>query len=369
MTPPIQKKKHENPSFLSLPEEIILTCLARIPRSYYPKLSIVCKTFRSLIVSKELNDARFHLKTQETVYQVFLQFTDNPRPSWYTLWIKPGQILTNQLEEEKTKSTQNIRLVQITSSCYSYVPSRIVSVGSEMYKISLSSTPSSNMWVRNKEIGLWRKAPNMTVAREKPHVGVLNGKIYALGGCRADESVNWGEVFDPKTQIWERLPDPGAKHRFSSIREIQVCEGNIIVISNEEWNSVYDPKEGKWDVAGNSCMQCEIDNLLYCCDQYNCFWYDKNREKWRVVRGLATLNKNYRSGMIEIAKYKGKLLILWDKFVQSGSWQYKDIWCALISFERRNNGIDEVWGNIEWASIVLTVPSSYVFLCGQRYGS
>ncbi|KAG7585283.1 F-box-like domain superfamily, partial [Arabidopsis thaliana x Arabidopsis arenosa] len=255
MTPPIQKNKHENPSFLSLPEEIILTCLARIPRSYYPKLSLVCKTFRSLIVSKELNDARFHLKTQEIVYQVCLQFPNNPRPSWYTLWIKPGQILTNQLEEEKTKSTQNIRLVQITSSCYSYVPSRIVSVGSEMYKISQSSTPSSNMW--------------------KPHVGVLNGKIYALGGCRADESVNWGEVFDPKTQTWEPLPDPGAENRFSSIREIQVCEGNIIVISNE-----------------------------------NCFWYDENREKWRVVRGLATLNRNHRSGMIEIAK----LLILWDKF-------------------------------------------------------
>ncbi|CAL9238275.1 unnamed protein product, partial [Arabidopsis halleri] len=275
MTPPIQKNKHENPSFLSLPEEIILTCLARIPRSYYPKLSLVCKTFCSLIVSKELNDTRFHLKTQEIVYQGFcLQFPNNPRPSWYTLWIKPGQILTNQLEEEETTSTQNIRLVQITSSCYSYVPSRIVSVGSEMYGISRSSAPSSNMW--------------------KPRVGILNGKIYALGGCGADESVNWGEVFDPKTQTWELLPDPGAENRFSSIRELQVCEGNITVISNdEEWDSVYDPKE---------------DNLLYCCDQYNCFWYDENREKWRVVRGLATLNKNYRSGMIEIAKYKGKLL-------------------------------------------------------------
>ncbi|CAH8256496.1 unnamed protein product [Arabidopsis lyrata] len=255
MTPPIQKNKHENPSFLSLPEEIILTCLARIPRSYYPKLSLVCKTFRSLIVSKELNDARFHLKTQETVYQVCLQFTDNPHPSWYTLWIKPGQILTNQLEE-KTKSNHIIRLV--TSSCYSYVPLRIVSVGSEMYGISRSSAPSSNMWSSSAT--------------------VLNGKIYALGGG-ADESVNWGEVFDPKTQTWEPLRDPGAEHCFSSIREIQVCEGNINVISNE-----------------------------------NCFWYDENREKWTVVRGLATLNKNYRSGMIEIAKYKGKLLILWDKF-------------------------------------------------------
>ena len=41
------------------------------------------------------------------------------------------------------------------------------------------------------------------------HVCVLGEKIYVMGGCRPDESTNWAEVFDPKTQTWEPLPDPG----------------------------------------------------------------------------------------------------------------------------------------------------------------
>lgn len=177
---PSQTKKETSPLFLSLPDDIILTCLARISRSYYPKLVLVCKKFRSLIVSKELIDARIHLDTHETVFQIRLQLTKNHIPSWYTLWIKPGQILTNQLEEKKTTSNKNIRLVKIPS-CYSYVPSRIRWPGSEMYGISLSSSPSSIMEFLNKETGLWCKAPKMRVAREKAIAAI---QYICNGRCR-----------------------------------------------------------------------------------------------------------------------------------------------------------------------------------------
>ncbi|XP_019093269.1 PREDICTED: putative F-box/kelch-repeat protein At5g28160 [Camelina sativa] len=205
------------------------------------------------------------------------------------------------------------------------------------------------------------------VARENVMADVLNGKLYVMGSY-----ANYGEVFDPKTQTWEPLPNPGVKHCFSSIRQIQVIEGKLYVRSNEERASVYDPKEG----AG-------------------AWWYDGNYDKWRGVRGSATLNW-----------YHGeKLLIFWDEFVRhaafgmiqivkNGEWsevclarldmnhpsgilrwetlnvteqvcatpcQYKDIWSAAIAVIK-SDGIDEVWGNIEWVNIVLTVPSSYVFL-------
>ncbi|KAG7588304.1 F-box domain [Arabidopsis suecica] len=362
---PSQTKKETSPLFLSLPDDIILTCLARISRSYYPKLVLVCKKFRSLIVSKELIDARIHLDTHETVFQVRLKLPKDQFPSWYTLWIKPGQILTNQLEEKKTTSNKNIRLVEIPSSCYSYVPSRIRWPGSEMYGISLSSSPSSIMEFLNIETGLWRKAPNMRVAREKAIANILDGKIYVMGGAGADESVNWGEVFDPKTQTWESLHDPGAEHRFSSIRKIGLIEGKIYVLSNEEWDSVYDPKEGKWDVTRRSCVHCIIDDVWYHYGQESCFWYDTNSNQWRMVRGLATFNENCGYRMIDITNYNGKLLILWE---EHASFLLKDIWCAVIALERRN-GNDEVWGNIEWASIVLTVPISSVFLCGRGFES
>ncbi|KAG7556787.1 Kelch-type beta propeller [Arabidopsis suecica] len=333
---------------------------ARISRSHYPKLSLVCKTFRTLLISNELTVARLHHKTHETFFHVCLKFPDRPNPSMFTLWIRPGQILTNQLEK-KERSTGDTRLVQIPSSYYYNVPLNLIRVGSKVYGLRQSNDPSSNMLVRKKKSLCWHKAPNMTVARAKALACVLNGKIYVMGGCGADESANWSEVFDIKTQTWEPLPDPGAELRFSSIRRITVIQGKLYVRSNEKKDSVYDPKEGKWDVTLKSPVQCSIDNVQYYCDKQSCCWYDTNSKKWRVVKGLDMLNWNLRCGMIEIANYDGQLLILWDKFVHRGTCQDKDIWCAVIGLER-HNGSDEVWGNIEWADIVLTVPSSYVFI-------
>ncbi|CAA7054890.1 unnamed protein product [Microthlaspi erraticum] len=56
-------------SFSSLPEEIVLSILAHISASYYPKLSLVSKIFRSLILSKDLENVRKRIKTlEECVY-------------------------------------------------------------------------------------------------------------------------------------------------------------------------------------------------------------------------------------------------------------------------------------------------------------
>ncbi|CAF1738898.1 BnaC09g22030D [Brassica napus] len=51
----------------------------------------------------------------------------------------------------------------------------------------------------------------MKVARKNPVAGIVDGKIYVMGGCKADETKNWAEVFDPNTQTWESLPDPGPR--------------------------------------------------------------------------------------------------------------------------------------------------------------
>ena len=213
--------------------------------------------------------ARVQLKTYESFFHVCLKFPDKPNPSMFTLWIKPGQILTNQLEKNE-RSTGATRLVQIPSSYCSIVPHYLISVGSEVYGLSQHNDPSSNMFVRNKEDLFWCNAPNMTVARAKAIGHAYNGKLYVMGGCRDDESVNWGEVFDPKTQTWEALPDPGSELRFSSIRKIDVFQEKLYVSSNEKIDSVYDPKEGKWNVAEKSPVQCMVNNVWCYCDKQSC---------------------------------------------------------------------------------------------------
>ncbi|KAG2319046.1 hypothetical protein Bca4012_054672 [Brassica carinata] len=349
------KKKITNPSppsLLTLPEEIIVNCLARISKSYYPELSLVCKTFCSLLLSMELYVARLELGTHENVLHVCLQSPDKTRPSWFSLWLKPDQTLTNNIGKKKTQnSCRDTLLVPLPSSYSPRVPMFTCAVGSELYAISkYNIAPSSVMWVRNTRAYSWRQAPSMTVARTNAVACVFGDKIYVMGGCVADESTCWAEVFDPKTQTWEPLPDPGAALRESLIKKVEVKLGKTYVKSIEEMDYVYDPKEGKWD----------IDNVRYQCGRQSCLWYDIKHDEWKAVKGLATLNGNRRCYFVEIANYGGKLLILWGKFAPPRR-PNKNIWCAVIALERRNND-DEVWGKVEWASVVLTVPQSYVFL-------
>ncbi|KAF2615480.1 hypothetical protein F2Q70_00012874 [Brassica cretica] len=285
--PPWKKMKPNPspPSFLSLPDVIILNCLARLP--------------------------------------------DRPLPSWFTLWIQPDQI-------EKKKAT----LVQVPSSYASREPLFLRRVGSDIYAL----------------------------LRPKSFACVLHGKIYVFGGCKANESAeSWGEVLDIKARTWEPLPDPGDELRFSSvIRKIEITQGKLYVRSNEEKDSVYDPKTRKWKAtpkAREGDSRCMVGNIYYACRAKSCMWYDKECNEWKQVKGLSSFNKNYRSGLIETVNYCGKLLIMWDKLAQPRlrrNCQEKTICCALVALEKRQNG--QVWGKVEWSNGVLTVPSSYVFL-------
>lgn len=161
------------------------------------------------------------------------------------------------------------------------------------------------------------------------------------------------------------LPDPGAELRFSSIiRRLEIIQRKIYVRSNEKKDSVYDPKLGKWNVAAKALVgesRCMVGNLHYSCRAKTCLWYDTESNELKPVKGLSSLNRTCRRGLIETVCYGGKLLILWDKFAKARrNCQEKSICCALVTLERRKNG--QVWGKVEWSSVVLTLPSSYAFL-------
>ncbi|XP_018459747.2 putative F-box/kelch-repeat protein At4g39756 isoform X1 [Raphanus sativus] len=351
-------------SFLSLPDDVVLNCLARISRSYYPKLSLVSKTFHSLIISSELSMERCHVKTTEALFYVCLQLPDHV-PSWYSLWIKPDQILTNDMEEDYNKSTGNTLLVGIPST---HIPTVDIGlVGSKFYKFlpQKNSPAFSRLYFGNN---FSFKARHMMLARNINAVaGSLDGKIYVMGGCSANESTSWAEVFDTTTQVWESLPDPGPELRSSSIKALIVTKGKVYVErSSEDKYFFYDPILGRWGVAENRPaveMRCVIEDVVYSCDRFGCFWYDTKHNQWMVVHGLEVFNRNRRGGIIALANYCGKLLILWDR---PGPGQNKNIWCSVIALERRD---EVVWGHVEWTSVVLTVPSSYRFLrCKVKSG-
>nr|VDD48917.1 unnamed protein product [Brassica oleracea] len=349
-------------SFSSLPEDIVLSILARISTSHYPKLSSVSKSFRSLIPSKDLKHARSRHETRENRVYVCLQSHIHPcNHRWFSLWIKPDdhQTLTHPsccVSEDKT--TRNL-LVPIPSSYSPYLPKLYEMAGSDIYAIGGGHNPSSSTTVRvcKELVGKWREAPSMMVARKNAFTCSLNGKIYVIGGCESGESECWAEVFDPKTQTWEPLPDPGTRLRFSSIKNLDAQQDRIYLRTNKK-NFVYLIEENRWEVVDENIgeSECKVDNTWYCYANDGLHWWHETKycEEWRLVK----------------VSYGRKLVIFWvgltemlDDFPLSlppSENFFSEIWCAVVLLERRHD--DEILGQIEWVDLVLRVPSSHTLL-------
>ncbi|CAH8276066.1 unnamed protein product [Arabidopsis lyrata] len=348
--------------FSSLPDDIILNILARISTSYYPTLSLVSKSFRWLILSEELDMERSYLGTRKQCVYVCFQSPSHPFDRrWFSLWIKPcdHQPLTHWTIDIKCTGHW---LLPMPSSYSRRLQTLHETVGSKTYEIGGQNTlPSTDVWVYDKLIGKRCKGPSMMVARKNALTCALDGKLYVMGGCEADDTTHWAEVFDPKTQTWEALPDPGVELRSSSVKKLQTKQGKVYVRSNVK-NFVYLTKESRWEVAegnlGDRESMCEIENVCYSYANKKCWWYDTKCEGWRSVKGLDRLEWHYKTNT-EIGTDGGKLVVFWDR-VGSRITATKEIWCAMISLKKGHDG--EVWGHVEWLDAVLIAPRSYTFL-------
>ncbi|KAG7537181.1 F-box-like domain superfamily [Arabidopsis suecica] len=302
----------------SLPDDLLLTCFARVSRLYYPTLSLVSKSCRSLITSPELYKTRSFLNHSESCLYVCLKLPPDPNPRWFTLCRKPNRSLTNITKKKKKKKK----------------------------KSSGSHT--------------WHEAPSMLMERRYPVASVVDGKIYVVGGLKDFDSSKWMEVFDSKTQTWEFvLSPPTPVKRF--IFWTAVIEEEIYMFG--ENGVAYKPEEDTWKSEVMSIgvvCHCVVDNVLYCYfDGIN--WYDSDIGHWIELKGLEGLPEFARYSNVFLVDYGGKIAVFWDKDLPSSGCKSRAIWCAVISLERCNNS-REIQGNIEWLDVVLTVPYCYSFV-------
>ena len=66
-----------------------------------------------------------------------------------------------------------------------------------------ASEPCSTVEAYNVKTGTWSKKADLPFARVKPAVGVVNGKIYAIGGRHGDSTTDSIAEYDPATDTWE----------------------------------------------------------------------------------------------------------------------------------------------------------------------
>ncbi|KFK24755.1 hypothetical protein AALP_AA8G020700 [Arabis alpina] len=314
-------------SFSSLPYDLVLNCLARISLIHRPTLSLVSKSFRSLLASGELYAARSRIgKTEDCLYVFLNPNKRNPNPRWFALAPIP----------------QRQKLLPIPLCIYQHPQSSstVVSIGSKIYIIGgfFKGIRCTRVLVLDCQSHQWSRLPQMRVRRAKAAADVIDGKIYVIGGCKSNKSEDWGEVYDIKTQTWEPLsPETlDLTPQKSVVPERLVMGGKVYT------------KDGlKLNFKKGICL-VEIDKNVLCqifVTNGKLFWRDANEELrgWCKVWGLEELSSNYLVWVVNSCG-GGRVIVWWKKQLE--------IWCAEISFERR--GFEELLGFVEWSKNVLT---------------
>ncbi|CAA7043094.1 unnamed protein product [Microthlaspi erraticum] len=350
---------------MSLPDDLLLNCIARVSRLYYPTLCLVSKSFRSLVASPELYKVRSLLGRTESCLYVCVWCGSKYR--WFTLCLKPDKTLTNEEESEEESSKTKYVLARAsipTSSCARFWS--IVAVGSNIYNIDASST-MYNADTSTGPVGVsildcrshtWRKScPIFQVKRTSFSASALDGKIYVAGLCKDDGSYkNSIEVFDTKTHTCDHVPIPFGVE----LNDETVCiDGKLHVVLRDTRVLAYDSKQGRWDEVlypginhyMGSDAHCEIDSVLYSAANGAIRWYDTEGSMWRELMGLVGLPELPDGSRVRLADYGGKMAVFWEHMSLHDSLAMT-VWCAEIALERCQPC--QIWGTVEWFDRVLT---------------
>ncbi|XP_010468082.1 PREDICTED: F-box/kelch-repeat protein At5g51250-like [Camelina sativa] len=364
-------EQSSNPS-QSLPDDLVLIIVARVSVLYYPILSLVSKSFRSLLASPELYKVRSLLGQTESCLYVCLKMKPYKTPTWFTLCRKPEPTLTSS--KEKRSGGHHVLATVPMNHSPDVRFSSLVAVGSDIYNIGVpqgrlkASSSSSCVSVLDCRTHTWREAPSLPVELFTVSAGVLDGKIYVVGKSPdGRKRKNSFQVLDIKTQVWDSAVIPPLI-KSSHFDNTACIDGKFNVVTYAKVVA-YDPKEGRWDPGFvpisrhmHSDSYCVIDNVLYCAADGGLRWYDSQSQvrQWRDLKGLVGLSRFSPDDQVRLADYGGKMAVMWGVEVPCSSGYPTIICCAVISLERLNSC--KIFGKVEWVDRVFTVFGPFTFV-------
>ncbi|EXC19729.1 F-box/kelch-repeat protein SKIP6 [Morus notabilis] len=330
----------------SLPNEVALQCLARVPRQYHLVLAAVSKPIRSLLASPDFFAVRSSLNCSELLF--YLRVVEANRPLWFMV--------------HRNAATGNTKVARLpTAPQEPLVWSDCAVVGPNIY--DLGCRFSTEVWIFNCGIHTWERGPSLPKMRSKAvkHV-VLEGKIYAIGGWTAECAL--ADVFDTVTGRWEALPSPKLRVYGEPVVGCAIRSGKVCVwLKREELR--FDPATRTWEVfksrAGSelhsSVEICEVNGVLCSLDPYSIPFgkikhFDERTGVWRPLklvgdRGLLNLNDHLmRPWMFNV---RGRLVLIGTEYFRGGT----RVWCGVIEVVKNvGDECGDFRGEVLWSEIV-----------------
>lgn len=343
----------ESPHLIpSLPDEISIQILARLPRICYLAAKSVSHSWKSAILSPELYKVRKELGTTEEWLYVLTRERDD-KLIWHGLdpiskrWQRLPP-MPNVGEEESKRGLPGLRAWNMfgpretladtirgwlgkkdTLGRMPFCGCAVGSIDSSIYAIGgFCKASAMNCVFRYDPIlNTWNEVNPMSVGRAYSKTGVLNEKLYVVGGVSRGRGgltpLQSAEVFDPCTGLWSEIPSmPFSKAQVlptaflaDLLKPIATgltsYKGKLYVPQSlycwpffvDVGGEVYDPEANKWvEMPGGmgegwparqagTKLSVTVDGDLYALDPSSSMGYAKikvyNHEDdvWKVVNG------------------------------------------------------------------------------------
>ncbi|KAL4580871.1 hypothetical protein LXL04_017077 [Taraxacum kok-saghyz] len=337
----------DNPRLIpNLPDEISLLILARLPRICYLTVKSVSRTWKLAVTTPEIYKVRKELGTTEE-WLYILTKNQNDRLFWHALdplskkWQKlpPIPDLPSQHPpKHKHKWGPSARLADTVRGWLGRTngPDQIPLCGCAIGAVDGSlymlggfskSTAVNSVYKYDPVSNKWTESSSMCVGRAYCKTGVLNNKLFVVGGvsrCRGGLTpLQSAEVFDPKTGVWSEIPNmPFSKAQvlptafladlLKPIATGLTCyRGKLYVPQSlycwpfyvDVGGEVYDPESDSWvdmpvgmgegwpaKQAGTK-LSVIVDGELYALDPSSSLEsarikvYDCGDDSWKVVEG------------------------------------------------------------------------------------
>uniref|UniRef100_A0A1J3IRW4 F-box/kelch-repeat protein n=1 Tax=Noccaea caerulescens TaxID=107243 RepID=A0A1J3IRW4_NOCCA len=218
----------------SLPDELSIQILARLPRICYSSVRLVSRKWKSAVTTSEIYSLRKSLGiTEEWLY--VLTKGQEDKLLWYALdpvstkWQRLPPMPVIVYEEESRKSLSglwdlvsgSVKVAEIVRSLLGrrdsseqmpFCGCAIGSVDGCLYVLgglSRSKTVSC-VWRFDPVRNSWSEVSSMLSNRAYSKTGVLDKKLYVVGGVDRGRGglspLQTAEVYDPKTDSWSEVP-------------------------------------------------------------------------------------------------------------------------------------------------------------------
>ncbi|KAI7979863.1 F-box/kelch-repeat protein [Camellia lanceoleosa] len=222
----------ENPRLIpSLPDEISIQILARLPRICHLGVKSVSRSWKAAIVSPELYKVRKELGTTEEWLYVLTKVEDD-KLMWYALdplsrkWQRLPPMPNLNGEEGSKRGLLGLRMwnmvgssIRIADAIRGWLGRKdaldrmpfcgcaVGAVDGCIYVLGGFSRASamSCVWCYDPILNRWTEMSPMSIGRAYCKTGVLNKKLYVVGGVTRGRGgltpLQSAEVFDPCTGL------------------------------------------------------------------------------------------------------------------------------------------------------------------------